>query len=324
MSTSEIFLSKDVSIETFNFLFRVNLTTIELQTTQVMYSDFNRPVDPEYERNIETYYKTEQVPVNFLDVKNSLKTINDHIKQSTRGRIEKIMTAEDLKDATLILASTIFFRGMWRMPFNRSHTTQAPFYDENGIEMGRVNMMFQRGPFPYTAIADLDSHILELPYGTMNRLSMIILLPRKGVSLASVIRRLATVRLQRIYDELRKSATEFEDDEVEVFLPRFSITADFVLNAVLEQMGIMDVFSASHADLSKISHTPIYLSRLMHKARIEVNEEGTVASAATAGTFANKATPPRFTANRPFAYLIVDKVSNLLLFCGQAENPDKF
>lgn len=289
-----------------------------------MYSDSNRPVDPEYERNIETYYNTEQVPVNFLDIKNSLQMINDHIKVATRGRIEKIMTSEDLKDATLILASTIFFRGQWRMPFNRSHTTEAPFYDENGIETGRVNMMFQRGPFPYTAIADLDSHILELPYGVQNRLSMIILLPRKGVTLASVISRLETIRLQRIYDELYKTSQEFEDDEVEVFLPRFSITADFVLNSVLEQMGIMDVFSASHADLSKISSTPTYLSRLMHKAKIEVNEEGTVASAATAGTFANKATPPRFAANRPFAYLIVDKVSKLLLFCGQAENPARF
>lgn len=109
-----------------------------------------------------------------------------------------------------------------------------------------------------------------------------------------------------------------------MFLPRFSITSDFLLNSVLEDMGILDVFSASHADLSKITGTPIYLSRLMHKAKIEVNEEGTVATAATAGTFANKATPPRFYANRPFAYLIVDKISNILLFCGQAENPDKF
>lgn len=100
--------------------------------------------------------------------------------------------------------------------------------------------------------------------------------------------------------------------------------SDFVLNSVLEKMGIRDVFSASHADLSKITSTPIFLSRLVHKAKIEVNEEGTVATAVTAGTFANKATPPRFYANRPFAYLIVDKISNILLFCGQAENPNKF
>ena len=289
-----------------------------------MYSDVNRPIDPEYERNIETYYNTDQVPVNFLDVQTSLQTINNHIRQATNGRIEKILTKDDLEDATLILASTIFFRGMWKMPFNRSRTQEALFYDDNGVETGRIQMMFQRGAFPFTAIAELDSHILELPYGVTNRLSMIILLPRKGVSLASVTSRLGSFGLQRIYDELNKSAREYEDDEVEVFLPRFSITADFTLNTVLEQMGIMDVFSASHADLSKISRSPIYLSRLLHKAKIEVNEEGTVASAATAGTFANKATPPRFMANRPFAYLIVDKLSNLLLFCGQAEDPSKF
>lgn len=198
---------------------------MELKTTQVMYSDRNRPVDPEYERTIEDHYKTDQVPVDFSDIKTSLQIINKHIREATHGRIESIMRADDLKDATLILASTIFFKGMWRIPFNRSHTNEQPFFDENGVELGRVNMMFQRGPFPYTAIADLDSHILELPYGKDNRLSMIIMLPRKGVTLQSVIRRMATVRLQRIYDELAKSAHEFEDDEVEVFLPRFTITA---------------------------------------------------------------------------------------------------
>lgn len=295
-----------------------------MTTNQIIYSDRNRPLDRDFESTVETFYKTEEVSVDFSDIRTTYKQINDHIRQATHGRIEKIINVEDLKDATLILASTIFFKGMWRMPFNRSHTTEAPFYDENGLELGRVNMMFNRGPFPYTAIADLDSHILELPYGLDNRLSMIIVLPRKGVSLQSVIQRLPNVRLQRIYDELQKSAQEFEDDEVEVFLPRFTIMADFTLNGILENMGILDVFSAADANLSKITSTPIYLSRLLHKAKIEVNEEGTVASAATAGTFANKATPPRFAANRPFAYLIVDKITRILLFCGQAENPNKF
>lgn len=297
---------------------------MELTTTQVLYSDRNRPIDFDYERTIENFYKTEQISVNFLDVPNSLKMINDHINLVTHGRISQLLDASDLQDAALVLASAIFFKGMWKVPFNRSFTTETPFLDENGRETGKVNMMFQRGPFPYTAIADLDSHIVELPYGKDNRLSMVILLPRKGVTLSSVTRRLAVIRMQRVFDELNKSAQEFEDDEVEVFLPRFSITADFVLNEVLEKMGILDLFSPNDADLTKITNSPVYLSRIVHKAKIEVNEEGTVASAATAGIFANKATPPRFFANRPFAYLIVDKISHTLLFCGQVKNPKRF
>lgn len=184
-------------------------------------------------------------------------------------------------------------------------------------------MMFQRGAFSYTGISDLDSHVLELPYGKEDRLSMIILLPRKRVHLSSVMERLASYGIHRIISELRKVDQEYEEDEVEVFIPRFSITADFTLNVILEQMGLTDIFDANKANLSRISKHSIYLSRIIHKAKIEVNEVGTVAAAASGAIFANKATPPRFYANRPFAFLIVEKLTNTLLFCGQVRNPGK-
>lgn len=184
-------------------------------------------------------------------------------------------------------------------------------------------MMFQRGVFSYTGISDLDAHVLELPYGKENRLSMIILLPRKGVHLSTVIERLPKYGISRIVTELRKADQEFEDDEVEIYIPRFSITADFTLNVILEQMGLVDIFDANKANLSKISKNSIYLSRIIHKSLIQVNEVGTVATAATGGIFANKATPPRFYANRPFGFLIVERTTNTLLFCGQVRKPGK-
>jgi serine protease inhibitor len=89
-------------------------------------------------------------------------------------------------------------------------------------------------------------------------------------------------------------------------------------------MGIHDVFE-SYANLSKIStSSEVFLSRLIHKAKIEVNEEGTLAVAVTAALFSNKASPPRFLANRPFIYFIVDKATNLLLFSGTVKNPENF
>lgn len=209
------------------------------------------------------------------------------------------------------------------MPFNRSYTTEEQFFDEFGNFVGNVNMMFQRGPFSYTAIADLESHVLEMPYGKEDRLSMIILLPRKQVSLPSVMDRLYNYGVSRILDQLRIADSEYEDDEVEVFLPRFSITADFTLNVILEQMGISDIFNPIRANLSGISKHSIFLSRIIHKAKIDVNEVGTVATAATGAIFANKATPPRFYANRPFAFLIVEKNTRALLFGGQVRNPGK-
>lgn len=184
-------------------------------------------------------------------------------------------------------------------------------------------MMFQRGTFSFTGIKELDSLVLELPYGDDERLSMILILPQSGAFLTSVLDKLSSYGIGRVMTELRRADAEFEEDEVEVFLPRFSFTADFTLNVILEQMGLTDIFNVKKANLSKISKHAVYLSRIIHKAQIDVNEIGTVASAATGAILANKSISPRFQANRPFAFLIIEKQTNTLLFCGQVRNPGK-
>jgi len=301
----------------------VNTSTVELSVSQVLFSDQNRPVDIDFADKLDNVYEADHLPVNFHDTPGSYNIINQYINDKTRGKIKKIINYDDLRDAQMMMISAIYFKGQWKSPFNISQTTEEPFYDENEVSVGKVNMMFQRGTFSYTGINDLDSHVLELPYGKEDRLSMIILLPRKGVHLSSVINRLPSYGISRITAELRKADAEFEEDEVEVYIPRFSITADFTLNVILEQMGLIDIFDANKADLSKISKHSIYLSRIIHKSLIQVNEVGTVATASTGGIFANKATPPRFYANRPFGFLIVERSTNTLLFCGQVRKPGK-
>jgi serine protease inhibitor len=88
-------------------------------------------------------------------------------------------------------------------------------------------------------------------------------------------------------------------------------------------MGITDLFDSDSANLEKIvENKSLFVSSLIQKTKITVDEKGTVASAISAAVLANKSTPPRFYANRPFAYLIVDKETNMLLFCGQYSKPD--
>lgn len=89
------------------------------------------------------------------------------------------------------------------------------------------------------------------------------------------------------------------------------------------QLGISDIFNEQSANLQGIA-AGLYLSGMIHKSKIQVDEKGTVASAVTGGIFANKATPPRFYANRPFAYLIVDKTTKLVLFTGLYQDPNQF
>lgn len=128
--------------------------------------------------------------------------------------------------------------------FNTSFTKAEPFYDTNGVKTGDVNMMFQRGPFAYAGVSDLGCHILELPYAeapVSNRndlmgtgLSMILVLPRKGLSLNQAIDNVNTFGMARLYGELHNSKVEYEDDEVEVHLPRFEITSSMDMKETLE------------------------------------------------------------------------------------------
>jgi len=113
----------------------------------------------------------------------------------------------------------------------------------------------------------------------------------------------------------------YEDEAVEVHLPKFTTSSDLLLNSALEQMGIADIFEPISANLSKLSQG-LFVSSIAHNTKIIVNEEGTKAAAVTSAILANKATPPKFYLNRPFLYLIVEKRSNLLLFAGQIVNPN--
>lgn len=127
--------------------------------------------------------------------------------------------------------------------FNTSFTKAEPFYDTNGSKVGDVNMMFQRGPFAYAGVSDLGCHILELPYAEMpvsrndlfgTGLSMILVLPRKGLSLNEAIENIHRFGMAKLYHELLNSKIEYEDDEVEVHLPRFEITSSLDMKKILE------------------------------------------------------------------------------------------
>lgn len=202
-------------------------------------------------------------------------------------------------------------------------------------------MMHQTAAFSYANVKALNAHVLEMAYGVEDRLKVLFMLPRKGDTLNNMMRNLQAIGLQPIFDELEKSQLEFEGEDVDVLLPRFTTKSDFALDSILDQMGLGKLFTSS-AELSLIA-PDTFLSRTIHKAQIEVDEEGTVASAATGKrtthdekanytivcfmfffftgfSFGNKNTPPKFNANRPFSFVIVDKATNLLLFCGKVIN----
>lgn len=306
---------------------------VSFRKFSAMIGDRNRPVQREYEDNVEKIYDVDYIPVNFQDVENVLREVNGKVSQNTNGQINDAISREDVLKAQLILLSGIHFRGNWKSVFNNTFTKSEPFYDINQERVtGRVNMMFQRGPFAYTANQNLGCYLLELPYGPDplnknengdDRISMIVVLPKRGLPLVEAIDNVNKYGIKSLLVELKKAKEDYEDEEVEVHLPRFEMDTSLNLVQTLQDMDITDIFDQQTANLSGINNN-YYVASILHKTKIRVDERGTEASAVSTSIFANKATPPKFHANRPFFYFIVDKATRLVLFAGVYKNPSLF
>lgn len=179
-------------------------------------------------------------------------------------------------------------------------------------------MMYRKGGCSYALVPELSAEILRLGYGNDQKFSMIILLPSKKSTLVEMIDGLRLLGMKGIFAKL--SETE-EDPELEIYLPRFKINSDYKLNGFLEKMGLSDIFNPKKSNLSKISKHLVYVSQFTQKAVVEVNELGTTAAAADAVTISFQIAPSQFYVNRPFAFLIVERTTNAILFCGQVKNP---
>ena len=177
-------------------------------------------------------------------------------------------------------------------------------------------MMYQQGQFKYAETDKLQ--ILELPYKG-DDLSMVLLLPKQVDGLAELEKSLTLENLNDLLGKLRKQ-------KVEVYIPKFKMTSEFSLARLLADMGMPDAFSRK-ADFSGMNGTlDLFISAVLHKAFVEVNEEGTEAAAATAVVMKLKgaaSAAPVFRADHPFVFTIKDIHSGSILFIGRIMNPVK-
>lgn len=183
-------------------------------------------------------------------------------------------------------------------------------------------MMTRSGGAKFTNIPELKADVLEFEYSNDNRLSLVALLPEKKTQLIKVIDNLRTFGISRLMDRLAKFEA-LDEPDFEIYLPRFTIESNYELNDVLSNMGLSDVFDIHLANFTKISHHPVHISKFVHKATIEVNEVGTVAASVSGATLSFTIALPQIKLDRPFLFLIVEKHSNTLAFCGQVRNPQK-
>ena len=265
---------------------------------------------------IETSYDGRLNEVDFVRAaETARKTINAWVEKKTNDKIKNLISEGVLDSMTrLVLTNAIYFKGNWARQFEENRTKDAPFTlaDSHKID---VAMMYQKAEFGYMETDTFQG--LELPY-VNDELSMVILLPKQFDALNEFEKTLTP-------DNLTQWLAKIHKREVVVFVPKFKMTSQFSLASVLKSMGMNNAFS-SKADFSGINgKRDLFISAVIHKAYVEVNEEGTEAAAATGVvmrlTSVGPAPIPVFRADHPFLFLIRDNLSGSILFIGRVANP---
>ena len=243
------------------------------------------------------------------------KKINAWVEQKTKDKIKDLIKPGVLNSLTrLVLTNAVYFKGKWKSQFKKCRTKKNPFCLSANKSV-EVPMMTQKRQFRYMGNDSLQ--ILEMPY-VGSYLAMVVLLPRKVDGLTQLEADLNVENLHMWLSHFRKR-------EVSVFLPKFKMTSQFRLSETLASMGMPDAFGGN-ADFSGINgKRDLFISAVIHKAFVDVTEEGTEAAAATAGvislTSAPSKPPPTFRADHPFLFLIHDNRSGSIIFIGRIVNP---
>jgi len=276
---------------------KLSLPSIALYST-----DFN--IKKSFRKNLRDNYQTDASKIDFKSSE-AVNVINKFVNESTNGLIPKII--EKLSpDTKLALVNAFYYKGDWTKKFDSKLVQDRTFHNADQTT-SQVKMMFRRDYYDY--YEDDDIQVISMSYD--GNATMIILMPHKGTSVTNLIKNLNS----SVADEYRDKMREFQ---VELYLPKFKLETSIDLKKSLSDLGVKKIFG-NEAELSGISSTNVYVSEVVHKAFIKVDEEGTKAAATTAIIVSTKSfgrNLKRMQIDRPFVFIIYDQLNNVILFNG--------
>jgi serine protease inhibitor len=328
----------------------------ELRVANALWAEKTYPFQNSYLETIRTHYGTGAAfPVDFVhDFEGVRQRINGWVEEQTRNRIKNLIPPKAVDENTrLVLTNAIHFKGEWADPFDSRLTKEQPFFLARGTSL--VPLMHAQGvksvryaafnsdgtPFdtpPRISFNDKEEKFypdrkgfvaLEIPYKG-DELAMVVLVPRAEDGLASLEKLLTSGNLRTWMGKLQQRAAN-------VFLPRFKLETDYKMGPTLQSLGMVRAFvdprepNGAQFDGMSLSRNPankLYITKVLHKAFVEVNEKGTEAAAATAVIMARPTSAvstrpfvPTVRADRPFVFLIRDRKTGCVLFLGRVIDP---
>ena len=254
------------------------------------------------------FYDAQVEKTEFNDA--AVERINNWCKENTNGKIPSIIERFNENDRMLLL-NALYFKAAWHKPFQEHNTANKKFTTEKGEEITVPTMMMRSNELFYKDdVLVMTSKRLQFGY------SMLFVLPNEGMKCDE-----AAVHLAKNLDAYLRS---MEVSDLTLSLPKFKTEFSRSLKPILEELGIKRAFG-NRAQFNGISDDPLFISDIIQKTYIDVNEKGTEAAAVTA-MFAGALSmrPPQteiLTIDRPFIYAIVKEDSNEVIFAGKVGNP---
>ncbi len=294
----------------------------QLDTANALWGQSGLDYRADFLERSSSLYKATLHPLDFLANPDAARrTINDWVEQRTHEKIKNLLAPGTIQRETdLILTNAIYFKAAWMKPFAKSATTDQDFLGSTGKVT--VPLMNKLGQFSYLDVESDHLQILDLPYSG-GAISMSILLPKAMDGLGPLESTLTARKLEDWLSRLEASR------QVNLTLPRFQMEQSFELGTTLKELGMSRAFGPQ-ADFSGITTSRhLHLSNVIHKAFIDVNEEGSEAAAATAIIMGRTAVmvPQKpvvnFRADHPFLFLIRDHRSGSILFIGRVTDSGK-
>ena len=258
----------------------------------------------------QSYFDAHVQGLNFDDVTGSLGTINGWVNQKTNGKIPKILDTIDPADV-MFLINALYFNGSWRTRFDPAQTTDAVFTTAPGVTQP-TRLMFRDGDASY---ARTDTYqAVDLAYGN-GAFTMTVLLPNAGTGIETLSASLTA-------EAWRALTSSFEKNEVELWLPKFKLSYERLMNGDLAALGMVAPFEANVADFTNMSPLgrQLFISFVKQNTFVDVNEEGTEAAAVTATGIRATSLDPSvhiMRVDRPFLFVIRERLTGTVLFMGK-------
>jgi len=308
----------EVSLCSFGRIY--NLLNIDteyiLNTANALWTKKDYPFLETYLSFIDNYYMGKATDLDFTDPAKAAEIINKWIEENTGGKIEDMLSSADISPGTvLILSNAIYFKGLWLYQFNIDDTVEREFKISTGETIDVPTMVSINSDVLFNYSETENLQLLELPYKG-DAVSMVILLPKEN-NINGIEKKLNQENLSNWMNSMYPT-------KLDIYLPKFTFKTEYNLKNILIDMGL-DIPFSFNADFSGMNgFGGLYIEKVLHKAFVEVNEEGSEAAAATTVHVLETAIPGPvtvFNADHPFIFLIRHKETGTILFMGEIDNP---